>query len=247
MNKAIGVLFDIDGLGGPSSYGTPCWRILMKHLDLKQMPGVLFYQGDVDVQASQRPYCYCIAISQLPALTGGRGSEYFLRKLTDASDAGLFPAGQRFTQGDVARSLIGSWRVDIEGRFRMSSNLGDLGDLRLVTNGREFGWTVLPDDDLLAVFALTYLGKTGGEGIPLGDESRETCESVLREVGQRSTLAALRAAGLPPERRKVASDRIVQQVWKGVPETQSGAATAVARTAPVGSDAQPKKWWKFWR
>ena len=206
----------------------------MKNLDLREMPGVLFYQGDLDIQASQRPYCYCIAISELEALTGGRGSQYFMQKLSTTSDAGLFPSDQRFVQGNVTASLIGSGRVDIDGRFRMSSNLGDLGDLRLVTNGREFGWTVLPDDELLAVFALTYLGKTGGEGIPLGDESRELCESVLRDMGQRSTLAALRAAGLPSDRLKSACDRLVRQVWPDAPPEQRETAAS-------------KKWWEFWK
>jgi len=213
MNREIGVLFDIDGLGGPSSYGTPCWRILMKNLDLSEMPGVVFYQGDLDIQASQRPYCYCIAITELMAFTDGRGYEHFLEKLSVASDPGLFPQGRRFIKDGVTTSLIGTGRVDIEGRFRMSSQLGDLGDLRLVTNGNEFGWKVLPDDDLVAAFTLTYLERTSGEGLPLSADSRLACESVLKEVGQSITFSALRSLGLPSNRLKKACRQLNLQIW----------------------------------
>jgi len=254
MNIEIGVLFDIDGLGGPSSYGTPSWRILMKNLDLRQMPGVLVYQGDLDIQASQRPYCFCIAISEFTELTGGSSSRYFTEKMSAATDAGLFPLGKRIIEGSgVTRGLVGSGRVDIDGRFRMSSQLGDFGDLRLVANGREFGWRVLPDEDSLATFALAYLAKTGGEGLPLGAESQQLCESVLRDVGERPTVTALGAAGLPADRLKTACDRLIRQVWadspqQAMPETKTAAKAKSGAMPEEGIQFFPdKKWWQFWK
>lgn len=243
LQKSIGVLFDIDALGGPSSYGTPCWQIIMKHLDLHQMPGVLFYQGDLEIQASQRPYCFCIAISEIVLLTGGRGYEYFIDKLSTASDAGLFPAGGRFANGSVTQLLIGTGRVDIDGRFRMSSQLGDFGDLRLVRSGRELGWQVLPDNDLIAPFALAYLSKSGGQGLPFSNETRLLCESVLRDIGQSLTLDALRGADLPEDQMRTACDRLVRQVW---PDTQQVQAES-ASSASSSTQPRTKKWWEFWR
>ena len=213
MNNTIGVLFDIDGLGAPSSYGISCWRILMTHLDLRKIPGVLFYQGDLEIEAGQRPYCYCIAVQEL-IHTQDQGIQYFVQQLSKASDAGLFPENQRFIEGDIIASLIPSGRVDSDGRFRMSSNLGDLGDLRLVSSGREIGWDVLPDDDLIPLFTLTYLAKTSGSGLPLADESKELCESILREIGERPIITTLRAAGMLRDQLDETLDRLADQVWR---------------------------------
>ena len=214
----------------------------MKNLDLSKMSGVLFYQGDLDIQASQRPYCFCIAVSEHPAFNNLRGLQYFVQTMSAATDAGLFPPERRLIEGSATSGLIGSGRIDIDGRFRMSSQLGDLGDLRLVTSGRELGWRVIPDVDLVATFAWTYLAKTGGQGIPLGDESKQLCESVLRDTGQGETMAALRAAAadLPADEFKRACERLVQQVWPDSPQLQPGSATP----SPA---RQEKRWWEFWR
>jgi hypothetical protein len=241
MNKkSIGILFDIDGLGAPMSYGSPCWRILMKYLDLSKMPGVLFYQGDLDIEASERSYCFCIAISELEMMSGGQGLKHFIQMLSSASDAGLFPLEKRFVEGSITDFLVPSGRVDMGGRFMMSRNLGELGDLELVSNGRKLGWTIVPDDDLLAIFAHSYLRKTNEESIlPLRGNSKELCESVLRDVGEHSTIAALRAAGLPPEDLDIARQRLEQQVWKKSSQEQQ------AESALSGSRA--KRWWQFWK
>jgi len=249
--QAIGVLFDIDGLGGPSLYGHPCWRILMKHLHLREMAGVVFFEGDLDIQASQRPYCYCIAVSELPVLTGGRGVPYFVQRLTATTDAGLFPAGRRFVEGNAISSLRPTGRVDLDGCFRMSSAWGDFGDLRLIRHGRELGWRVLPDADLVALFTLAYADKTGGQGMPFSEDSRDLCESVLKEIGQRSVLAAVQTARRPPEQLRQISDRLIRQLWPDSPATTSTEATSVQKSGeptPSGFQFFPeKKWWQFWK
>ena len=194
----------------------------MKELDLSHLPGVLFYQGDLEIPASKRSYCYCIALQEFPVFTGGEGIQYIKTRLLNSKEAGLFPEEKRFVEKSISSALVPTGRVDVDGRFRMASELGEFGDLGLVRLGRDTKWTVFPDADLLDTFAFRYVDKTEDDALsPLSDESRILCEHVLKEVGQSDTLAAVRASGATDDHKKEVCKRLNKQLWP--------------------------KWWQFWK
>lgn len=247
MNKVIGVLFDVDGLGPAGVHDAACWRIFMKNLDLREMPGVVFYQGDLSNVAAGKPKCFCIAISDFIPATGGRGCRYFVQKMETAEDPALFPIKDRFLEGDELSSLIPAGKVDSGGCLRMSVKSGELGDLRLVAMGREFGWKVLPGEDLLPKFAINYLARKGSG--TLDDQSRKLCEALLKEIGYDATMAALRSARFPAEQLATAREGLTLMIW---PDKHAGqpqqAAAAKRSSAPTRRlQNQPRKWWEIWK
>ena len=244
MNKLIGVLFDIDGLGGSGACEAAGWRILMTNLDLREMPNVVFYQGELDLSPGRKPRCFCIAISDFIPATGGRGCRHFVSKMETVSAAGLYPEKERFLEGDELNSLTTQGKVDAEGCLRMSVRSGDLGNLTVITNGRELGWKVLPGEDLIPKFAMNFLARKS-KGT-LDEQTRKLCETLLKEVGYDATMAAMRGGRLPAEQLQSTCEGITALIWPG---RQSGQSHPAGQRPSAGGTRRPtpRKWWEIWK
>jgi hypothetical protein len=219
----------------------------MKNLDLREMPGVVFYQGELDLNPGNKPRCFCIAISDFIPATGGRGCRHFVQKMEAATDSALYPAKDRLFEGDELSKLTTVGKVDGEGRLRMSVRSGDLGNLTLVTTGRELGWKVLPGEDLLPKFAATFLAKKA-KGT-LDEPTRELCKSLLKEIGYDATIAAIRAGRLPAEQLGSTCEGITMLIWPEKHAAQPQATTSAKRTSAPGKKPQTaaRKWWEIWK
>lgn len=109
----LGVLFDIDALGG-GFYGKAAYRLLFRRLDRSALRGASFRDGDTSATLAGDARIYCIAIES-PNAAVITDSE---TRLTAATDPGLCPVDRRFLR-DVAaikaEPLVFSSRVDEHG------------------------------------------------------------------------------------------------------------------------------------
>ena len=53
----VGVIFDIDDLGG-GAYGQAAWAIVMGKFDPNGLGGCNLFSGDVDIAGNNRPYTF---------------------------------------------------------------------------------------------------------------------------------------------------------------------------------------------
>jgi hypothetical protein len=82
----IGVLFDIDDLGG-AFYGEPAWSIVMRAFDPVSLSNCTLFSGDIDLPGRNDPYSFCIGIDAFVA----EKAEHFREVLVHCSDKGLSP------------------------------------------------------------------------------------------------------------------------------------------------------------
>jgi len=108
----IGVVFDIDDLGG-GFYGYEAWKIFMKHLDPSKLTGSTLLEGDTMETLSGGANEFCIAVY------GGMDVDYVRSAFADLTEEGLAPPDRRFIEKPQldAEPLPDRGRVDGEGFF----------------------------------------------------------------------------------------------------------------------------------
>lgn len=110
----IGVLFDIDGLGG-GLYGYSAYRIFFAAVDTLELAGCSLSDGDTNETLAGRAKQYCIAVGSLDAskIAGVKDA------LSASNAEGLLPAASRFLDAAaVSREpLVSSARVDAAGEL----------------------------------------------------------------------------------------------------------------------------------
>src|SRR5947209_2876304 len=93
---AIGVVFDIDGLGD-GFYGYQAWRLFMKHLDSGRLRVCILVEGDTEATLNGQANEFCI---------GTYGTEhqvnYIRTTFENLDDPGLAPLHRRF----IAKSVL---------------------------------------------------------------------------------------------------------------------------------------------
>lgn len=179
MMFEIGVLFDIDALGG-GFYGYEAWKIFMRHCKGENLAGTTLFEGDTAETLRGQANHFCIAIF---ALVQSKVA-YVKEVMSRATDKGLLPLGERFIEGRVTRMTGGHQplpqraRVDAFGRFvtdkwtRIDEELCE-----------KTGWTYAPAsvDELI-----DYL-------LPKGDaRQRAMAARVLGSYGNARALSALK-------------------------------------------------------
>lgn len=92
----IGILFDIDALGG-GLYGWQAYKILFGSLDPQRLMGCSFHDGDTNATIYQGANLYCIAIRSSDPLT----IDYVRDALSARTDDGLLTLNRRFIEGDI--------------------------------------------------------------------------------------------------------------------------------------------------
>jgi len=111
--KGIGVVFDIDDLGG-GFYGFAAWRIFMRNLRPENIVGYVLREGDTSETLSGNRREFCIAIF-------GVGLDIdFVRKVFEAcTEKGLAPLSRRFILSPHLDSepLVKVGMVDSTGRL----------------------------------------------------------------------------------------------------------------------------------
>ena len=110
----IGILFDIDELGG-GFYGYSAYKILFSHLDPQELTACSLWDGDTQETLAGRARLYCIAIQSLdPSKT-----EYARQVFAGCTDKGLLAPGNRFIEGNVTRRhpLVLAGQVDLAGNL----------------------------------------------------------------------------------------------------------------------------------
>jgi hypothetical protein len=110
----LGILFDIDDLGG-GFYGFEAWKIFLKHCDPEKLSGCIFYEGDTIDTLEGRANTFCIAVqSRDPTAVN-----YLKQTFAGLKEKGLLPPDERFAEGTVTtmHPLVLKAQVDTEGRF----------------------------------------------------------------------------------------------------------------------------------
>ena len=110
----IGVLFDIDGLGG-GFYRYSAFKVLFKCLDPKRLAGCTLLDGDTSETLAGHARTYCVAFHGVDSAQAG----YIREALGDCHEEGLLPTRSRFVEGAVTgrHHLVVAGRVDGEGRL----------------------------------------------------------------------------------------------------------------------------------
>lgn len=108
----IGILFDIDVLGG-GMYGWKAYKILFDSLDPHRLMGCSFHDGDTNVTLVGRARLYCIVIRSSDPLK----INYVRDTLSARTDEGLLAANGRFIEGDITSQepLVHAGDVDGAG------------------------------------------------------------------------------------------------------------------------------------
>jgi hypothetical protein len=135
--KGIGILFDIDALGG-GYYGYRAWQILMKHIAPRELCNCLLVDGDTTGTITRSRSEFCIGIY-------GDGPNFrAIRERFEGLDApGLIEMPRRILEKVAldTQPLVEHGWVDFEGCL-VTKNW-DSSDLSLC---KEFGWGYLPKD-----------------------------------------------------------------------------------------------------
>jgi len=111
--RGIGVMFDIDDLGG-GYYGAKAWRIFMKHLEPSFLTNCVLLEGDTNATLSDQAREFCIAVQGI-----GLDTDYVESALSKADEKGLCPISRRFIQElQLSKEpLLEVGEVDQYGRF----------------------------------------------------------------------------------------------------------------------------------
>lgn len=110
----LGILFDIDDLGG-GFYGFEAWKIFLKHCDPEKLSGCMFYEGDTIDTLEGRANTFCIAVQS----SDPTAVNYLKQTFAGLKEKGLLPPNERFVEGTVTsmHPLVLKAQVDTEGRF----------------------------------------------------------------------------------------------------------------------------------
>jgi hypothetical protein len=111
--NAIGIVFDIDELGG-GFYGSTAWRILMRNLKQSQIKDCVLKEGDTNATLSGSRREFCIAI------TGQNLNIENIRTcFQNCTEKGLAKIERRFLVGStvVSEPLTLTGTIDSKGRL----------------------------------------------------------------------------------------------------------------------------------
>jgi hypothetical protein len=110
----VGVLFDIDGLGG-GYYRYSAFSVLFKRLDPMRLTGCTLLDGDTSETLARNANTYCVAFQSVDPAQAG----YIREALRDCDDEGLLPTSSRFVEGAVTgrHPLVVAGRIDGAGRL----------------------------------------------------------------------------------------------------------------------------------
>lgn len=111
---AIGVLFDIEGLGG-GLYGYEAYKVFFTAVDTRQLPGCVLADGDTAATLTGSANHYCISVMSDSA----SALSYVRAAMTRATAPGLLPVERRFVESDAVRHepLVPSAQIDAQGRL----------------------------------------------------------------------------------------------------------------------------------
>src|SRR5512135_39388 len=111
----IGVLFDIDELGG-SLYGYQAYEIFFAAVDTSQLAACLLSDGDTNATLFGNARQYCIA---LESLLDDKQIDYVRNALAACPAKGLLPLSSRFlVDSEVVREpLVLCGRIDATGKL----------------------------------------------------------------------------------------------------------------------------------
>jgi hypothetical protein len=120
----LGILFDIDGLGG-GFYGWQAYKVIFSNLDPKRLTACTLLDGDTKETLSGSARQYCIALQSLDPSK----LSYVKETLSQCSDKGLLPPRKRFVEGNVTTQhpLAIAGEIDSAGNLNVkeSSMIGD--------------------------------------------------------------------------------------------------------------------------
>jgi hypothetical protein len=140
-NTGIGIVFNIDALGG-GFYGAKAWRIIMKQLQASYLSGCTIKEGDTDDTLNGKSREYCIAFFK-PGLNIDQIRSIF----AELDEVGLASKSRRFIQSPRLDSepLVITGSIDSRGHFVEDEWTRVFHDLC-----KEAGWgykpTNIPDD-----------------------------------------------------------------------------------------------------
>lgn len=111
--KGIGILFDIDALGG-GFYGSGAWRLFMQNLRPERIVGCRLREGDTRETLNGKRREFCIAVFG-PNLD----IESIKGTFAHCSERGFAPVGRRFMLGPELDSqpLVEAGAIDASGRL----------------------------------------------------------------------------------------------------------------------------------
>lgn len=110
----IGILFDIDDLGG-GSYGWKAYKILFNNLDPHKLTGCSLHDGDTSETLQEEVRIYCIAIQTVDESK----IEYIRETFRKCNDKGLLSPDQRFLESSVTdeEPLVLAGYIDLAGNL----------------------------------------------------------------------------------------------------------------------------------
>ena len=200
----IGVVFDIDDLGG-GFYGYEAWKIFMKHLDPSKLIGSTLLEGDTTETLNGGANEFCIAVC------GGIDVDYVRSAFADLTEEGLAPPDRRFIEKPQLDSepLPDRARVDGEGFFVTESWTRVDHDLCKGT-----GWGFRPvsaPDDLPPELAEELEALRRG-GVSETEEESEPVEEEVEAVAEDEDVAVEEEA-VEAEAEAPIGDAPVQKAW----------------------------------
>ncbi len=116
----LGILFDIDGLGG-GLYGYAAYKIFFKAVDTNLLSGCSLYDGDTNLTLRGQANHYCIAVESLH----NRKLAFVRDIISKCHEKGLLPLESRFLEDpDVSNEpLVLACHIDLSGSL-IDCNIG---------------------------------------------------------------------------------------------------------------------------
>jgi hypothetical protein len=111
---AVGVLFDIDGLGG-GFYRWPAFKIFFQSVDPDRVAGSLVLDGDTADTLAGRARIYCISVESADTAV----IQYVRNAFAQVSDPGLLPAPRRFLSDPSKEPFVRVAKITSDGVFHV--------------------------------------------------------------------------------------------------------------------------------
>lgn len=133
--KGIGVVFDIDALGG-GFYGSQAWRIFMRNLSPEKIISCTLREGDTSETLNGRCREFCISV-----FGPGLDVEAVKAAFASSSEKGLAPPNRRFIHGPQLDSepFVEAGMIDSVGRLIRAE-----WDRGFHDRCKDYGWGFAP-------------------------------------------------------------------------------------------------------
>jgi hypothetical protein len=135
MFHEIGILFDIDDLGG-GFYRWQAYKIIFNNLDPKRLTACTFFDGDTTETLASHAREYCIAIQS----SDTSKISYIKEAFGQLKEKGLLSVEKRFLDGNVTSQypLVLAGEIDAGGNLVVKQGSG-IGEGWV----KETAWTVV--------------------------------------------------------------------------------------------------------